>query len=100
MDVSDGRAPTKERGSENGRQPKMKGAAMRENGDDRKPETGISHLVLKRAVCPTDKTGRHVGEKDVHDEILQKTQPDREKQVARQKSLRHCLPTTGPVDKQ
>ena len=46
MDVSDGRAPAEERGPEDGRQPKMKRAAMRNQGDDRKPETGISHLVL------------------------------------------------------
>jgi hypothetical protein len=99
MDVSDGCAPAKERGPENGRQPKMKRAAMRKKGNDRKPETGISHLVLKRAVCPTDKMGRHVGEKNVHHEIIEKTQPDREKQVARQKSLRNSLPAARPVDK-
>jgi len=100
MDVSDGRAPAEERGPENGRQPKMKRAAMRKKGNARKPEACISHFVLKRAVRPTDKTSRHFGEKNVQDEIIQKTQPDREKQIARQKSLRNSLPTARPVKKQ
>ena len=78
MNVPDGGAPLEHRRPKDRCEPDAAVALERKEADRGKAQARVADLGLERAVGPTDEAGGQLAEEDVHDEIVEKADRDRE----------------------
>jgi hypothetical protein len=86
-DMSARRAEQEERGPDNSSSAHIEAPAEREKADSRETQAREAHLGLEWAVRPTDQVRCHLAQKNVHYEVLEITECDREEDEVRKKHL-------------